>query len=176
MQALVVLGQVPESALAPRLVEASIGWHSLHCAAAAADDEGALNPPPSSRSTCAPSIGTSWLATSTCARPPRMNGGARRVVTLLGAGAGSGDPELLTMKAVRALRRAAMALVDDLRALYAAFGFEDLPSDPARSMAAGIADLVSSGLRQLTQVASPSSLASTWRTGTQPLRLHVQSG
>lgn len=105
-----------------------------------------------------------------------MNGGARRVVTLLGAGAGSGDPELLTMKAVRALRRAAMALVDDLRALYAAFGFEDLPSDPARSMAAGIADLVSSGLRQLTQVASPSSLASTWRTGTQPLRLHVQSG
>ncbi len=36
-------------------------------------------------------------------------------------------------------------LDDDVRALYAAFGFEDLPFDPARSMAARIADLVRSG-------------------------------
>ena len=34
------------------------------------------------------------------------------VVTLLGAG--PGDPELLTVKAVKALRRATVALVDDL--------------------------------------------------------------
>ena len=36
-------------------------------------------------------------------------------------------------------------LDDDVRALYAAFGFEDLPFDPARSMAVRIADLVRSG-------------------------------
>jgi predicted N-acetyltransferase YhbS len=36
-------------------------------------------------------------------------------------------------------------LGDDVRALYAAFGFEDLPFDPARSMAVRIADLVRSG-------------------------------
>jgi predicted N-acetyltransferase YhbS len=36
-------------------------------------------------------------------------------------------------------------LDDDLRALYAAFGFEDLPFDPARSMAVRITDLVRSG-------------------------------
>jgi predicted N-acetyltransferase YhbS len=35
-------------------------------------------------------------------------------------------------------------LDDDVRALYAAFGFEDLPFDPARSMAVRIADLVRS--------------------------------
>jgi predicted N-acetyltransferase YhbS len=33
-------------------------------------------------------------------------------------------------------------LDDDVRALYAAFGFEDLPFDPARSMVVRIADLV----------------------------------
>jgi predicted N-acetyltransferase YhbS len=38
-------------------------------------------------------------------------------------------------------------LDDDVRALYAAFGFEDLPFDPARSMAVLIADLVRSGFR-----------------------------
>ena len=36
-------------------------------------------------------------------------------------------------------------LDDDVRALYAAFGFEDLPFDPARSMAIRIADLVRNG-------------------------------
>lgn len=36
-------------------------------------------------------------------------------------------------------------LDDDVRALYAAFGFEDLPFDPVRSMAVRIADLVRSG-------------------------------
>jgi len=36
-------------------------------------------------------------------------------------------------------------LDDGVRALYAAFGFEDLPFDPARSMAVRIADLVRSG-------------------------------
>ncbi len=36
-------------------------------------------------------------------------------------------------------------LDDDVRALYAAFGFEDLPFDPARGMAVRIADLVRSG-------------------------------
>lgn len=36
-------------------------------------------------------------------------------------------------------------LDDDVRALHAAFGFEDLPFDPARSMAVRIADLVRSG-------------------------------
>ena len=41
-----------------------------------------------------------------------MNPSAPPVVTLLGAG--PGDPELLTVKAVKALRRATVALVDDL--------------------------------------------------------------
>ena len=36
-------------------------------------------------------------------------------------------------------------LDDDVRARYAAFGFEDLPFDPARSMAVRIADLVRRG-------------------------------
>ena len=36
-------------------------------------------------------------------------------------------------------------LDDDVRALYAAFGFEDLPFDSARSMAVRIAGLVRSG-------------------------------
>lgn len=36
-------------------------------------------------------------------------------------------------------------LDDDVRALHAAFGFEDLPFDPSRSMAVRIADLVRSG-------------------------------
>ena len=36
-------------------------------------------------------------------------------------------------------------LDDDVRALYAAFGFQDLPFDPARSMAVRIADLVRNG-------------------------------
>ena len=36
-------------------------------------------------------------------------------------------------------------LDDDVRALDAAFGFEDLPFDPARSMAVRISDLVRSG-------------------------------
>ena len=36
-------------------------------------------------------------------------------------------------------------LDDDVRALYAAFGFEDLPFDPGRSMAVRIADLARSG-------------------------------
>jgi hypothetical protein len=36
-------------------------------------------------------------------------------------------------------------LDDDVRALYGAFGFEDLPFDPAHSMAVRIADLVRSG-------------------------------
>ncbi|HRD95361.1 MAG TPA: GNAT family N-acetyltransferase [Rubrivivax sp.] len=36
-------------------------------------------------------------------------------------------------------------LDEDVRALYASFGFEDLPFDPARSMAVRIADLVRSG-------------------------------
>jgi predicted N-acetyltransferase YhbS len=36
-------------------------------------------------------------------------------------------------------------LDDDVRALHRAFGFEDLPFDPARSMAVRIADLVRSG-------------------------------
>jgi len=36
-------------------------------------------------------------------------------------------------------------LDDEVRALYAAFGFEDLPFDSARSMAVRIADLVRSG-------------------------------
>ena len=36
-------------------------------------------------------------------------------------------------------------LHDDVRALYGSFGFEDLPFDPARSMAVRIADLVRSG-------------------------------
>lgn len=36
-------------------------------------------------------------------------------------------------------------LDDDVRALYTSFGFEDLPFDPARSMAVRIADLVRSG-------------------------------
>jgi predicted N-acetyltransferase YhbS len=36
-------------------------------------------------------------------------------------------------------------LDDHVRALYAAFGFEDLPFDPGRSMAVRIADLVRSG-------------------------------
>jgi uroporphyrin-III C-methyltransferase len=41
-----------------------------------------------------------------------MNPSASPVVTLLGAG--PGDPELLTIKAVKALRRATVALIDDL--------------------------------------------------------------
>ena len=41
-----------------------------------------------------------------------MKSPARPVVTLVGAG--PGDPELLTIKAVKALRRASVALVDDL--------------------------------------------------------------
>lgn len=36
-------------------------------------------------------------------------------------------------------------LDDDVRALYGSFGFEDLPFDPARSMAVRISDLVCSG-------------------------------
>lgn len=36
-------------------------------------------------------------------------------------------------------------LDDDVRALYASFGFEDLPFDPARAMAVRISDLVRSG-------------------------------
>lgn len=36
-------------------------------------------------------------------------------------------------------------LDDDVRALYASIGFEDLPFDPARSMAVRIADLVRNG-------------------------------
>jgi uroporphyrin-III C-methyltransferase len=43
---------------------------------------------------------------------PQPNGPARPTVTLVGAG--PGDPELLTVKAVKALRRATVALVDDL--------------------------------------------------------------
>lgn len=41
-----------------------------------------------------------------------MNGPERHPVVLVGAG--PGDPELLTLKAIRALRRATVALVDDL--------------------------------------------------------------
>ena len=41
-----------------------------------------------------------------------MNGPQRHPVVLVGAG--PGDPELLTLKAIRALRRATVALVDDL--------------------------------------------------------------
>lgn len=36
-------------------------------------------------------------------------------------------------------------LDDDLRSLYRSFGFEDLPFDPARSMAVRMADLVHNG-------------------------------
>jgi predicted N-acetyltransferase YhbS len=36
-------------------------------------------------------------------------------------------------------------LDDDVRALYAAFGFEDLPFDPGRGLAVRIADLARSG-------------------------------
>jgi predicted N-acetyltransferase YhbS len=36
-------------------------------------------------------------------------------------------------------------LDDDVRALYGSFGFEDLPFDPARSMAVRISDLVRNG-------------------------------
>jgi uroporphyrin-III C-methyltransferase len=43
---------------------------------------------------------------------PDPSGPARPTVTLVGAG--PGDPELLTLKAVKALRRATVALVDDL--------------------------------------------------------------
>ncbi|HRC38250.1 MAG TPA: SAM-dependent methyltransferase, partial [Rubrivivax sp.] len=44
-------------------------------------------------------------------KPPRALPGSP-VVTLVGAG--PGDPDLLTLKAVKALRRATVALVDDL--------------------------------------------------------------
>jgi uroporphyrin-III C-methyltransferase len=52
-------------------------------------------------------------ADATAARPPRRpRQRPAGSVTLLGAG--PGDPELLTLKAVKALRRATVALVDDL--------------------------------------------------------------
>ena len=46
---------------------------------------------------------------------------------------------------MHAASTATIPLDDDVRALYASFGFEDLPFDPARSMAVRIADLVGSG-------------------------------
>ncbi|MBC7938263.1 MAG: uroporphyrinogen-III C-methyltransferase [Chitinophagaceae bacterium] len=47
-----------------------------------------------------------------CAKPPTRAASARTTVSLVGAG--PGDPDLLTVKAIKTIRRATVLLVDDL--------------------------------------------------------------
>jgi predicted N-acetyltransferase YhbS len=59
-------------------------------------------------------------------------------------------------------------LDDDVRALYAAFGFEDLPFDPGAAWRFGSRIWFAAALGQLTELASPGSLTSMRRD--EPLR------